>query len=133
MTSSIEYWRRREEEQLRRNITEEAEYEKQVRKIYDRMMADIQKEIDAFYGKYAEKEGISMAAAKRRVAQLDIDAYAAKAKKYVAEKNLSKRANEEMRIYNLTMKVNRLEMLKAEIGIHLVDGFTDPDPTQNGS
>ena len=127
MTSSIEYWRRREEEQLRRNITEEAEYEKQVRKIYDRMMADIQKEIDAFYGKYAEKEGISMAAAKRRVAQLDIDAYAAKAKKYVAEKNLSKRANEEMRIYNLTMKVNRLEMLKAEIGIHLVDGFTDLD------
>ena len=49
-----------------------------------------------------------MAAAKRRVARLDIDAYAAKAKKYVAEKNLSKRANEEMRIYNLTMKVNRL-------------------------
>ena len=68
-----------------------------------------------------------MAAAKRRVARLDIDAYAAKAKKYVAEKNLSKRANEEMRIYNLTMKVNRLEMLKAEIGIHLVDGFTDLD------
>ena len=29
----------------------------------------------------------------------------------------------ELKFYNLTMKVNRLEMLKANIGLELVDGF----------
>ena len=32
-----------------------------------------------------------------------------------------------MRLYNATMKINRLEMLKARIGLHLVDGINDLD------
>ena len=51
-----------------------------------------------------------LAEAKRRVSKLDIAAYQRKAKRYVADKDFSKQANEEMRLYNLTMKVNRLEM-----------------------
>jgi SPP1 gp7 family putative phage head morphogenesis protein len=34
-------------------------------------------------------------------------------------------ATEEIRLYNLTMKINRLEMLKAEIGLDLVNGFDE--------
>ena len=30
-----------------------------------------------------------------------------------------------MRLYNLTMKVNRLEMLKAQIGLELVSSFDE--------
>ena len=41
------------------------------------------------------------------------------------EKNFSKQANDEMRLYNLTMKVNRLELLKAQIGLELVAGFDE--------
>lgn len=89
------------------------------------MLADVQKEIDAFYGKYAEKEGITISEAKKRASQLDMDAYSAKAKKYVKEHDFSDEANEEMRLYNMTMKVNRLEMLKANIGTHLVGGFDE--------
>ncbi|MBR5289708.1 MAG: minor capsid protein [Erysipelotrichaceae bacterium] len=37
----------------------------------------------------------------------------------------SKEANEEMRLYNLTMKVNRLEMLKANIGLELISGHDE--------
>lgn len=66
-----------------------------------------------------------MAEAKRRADKLDIEAYAAKAKKYVATHDLSEQANAEMRLYNLTMKVNRLELLKARIGMQLVDGFSE--------
>ena len=61
-----------------------------------------------------KKEGITMAEAKKRADKLDIDAYARKAKKYVAKKDFSDEANEEMRIYNLTMKVNRLELPEGE-------------------
>lgn len=41
------------------------------------------------------------------------------------EKDFSKEANEEMRLYNLTMKVNRLEMLKANIGLELISGHDE--------
>ena len=70
-----------------------------------------------FNAKYATKEGISLAEAKRRVSKLDIEEYGRKAAKYVKEKDFSDQANEEMRLYNATMKINRLELLKANIGL----------------
>lgn len=129
--ASADYWRKREERNLKSNLKKEAEYDKEIERIYKDMLDSVQKEIDAFYGKYAKTEGITLAEAKKRVSQLDIEAYERKAKKYVdaASKGkddvaFSKQANEEMRIYNLTMKVNRLEMLKANIGLELVKGHS---------
>lgn len=115
--ASQEYWKNRETEAKKHNIQEEAEYNRKIKEIYANMMDEINKEINGFYTKYAAKEGITMAEAKKRVSKLDIAAYERKAKKYVETKDLSDRANEEMRIYNLTMKVNRLELLKANIGL----------------
>lgn len=122
---SKSYWKSREEENLRSNLKEEEEYVKEINRIYDRMMVQITKEINDFYVRYAKKEGISISEARKRVKKLDINAYAEKAKKYVKEKDFSDEANEEMRLYNLTMKVNRLELLKAQIGLELVDNFND--------
>lgn len=123
--ASQEYWKNREMEAKKHNIQEEAEYNRKIKEIYANMMDEINKEINGFYTKYAAKEGITMAEAKKRVSKLDIAAYERKAKKYVETKDLSDRANEEMRIYNLTMKVNRLELLKANIGIEMVSGFDE--------
>lgn len=139
--NSLEYWKRREEEQLKHNITEEKAYEKEIHRIYADMLDGVQKEIDSFYGKYADKEGITLAEAKKRVSKLDIAAYERKAKKYVKQAALdrkanggkndpsspafSQQANEEMRLYNLTMKVNRLEMLKANIGLETIKGHSE--------
>ena len=130
--SSADYWRKREERNLKSNLKQEAEYDKEIERIYKDMLDAAQKEIDAFFGKYADAEGITLAEAKKRVSQLDIEAYERKAKKYVdaASKGkdgvaFSKQANEEMRLYNLTMKVNRLEMLKANIGLELIKGHAE--------
>ena len=120
--NSEDYWREREEEQRKHNITDEREYRKNLERIYKNMLSEVSDQIYSFYAKYANKEGISMAEAKRRANKLDIEAYAEKAKKYVKEKDFSDQANEEMRIYNLTMKVNRLELLKAQIGLELCAG-----------
>ena len=89
------------------------------------MLDACQKEIDSFYAKYASKEGISIAEAKKRVSKLDIASYERKAKKYVRDKDFSPKANEEMRLYNATMKINRLEMLKANIGLELIAGHEE--------
>ena len=123
--NSKEYWKRREEEQLKHNITEEAAYSAELDRIYANMLDSVQTQIDGFYGKYATKEGISLAEAKKRVKNLDIEAYERKAAKYVAEKNFSKQANEEMRLYNATMKINRLELLKAQIGLETIAGHDE--------
>lgn len=123
--NSKEYWKNREAEQLKHNITDEKEYEKELQRIYSNMLDACQKEIEAFYGRYATKEGISIAEAKKRVAETDIKAYKRKAKQYVKNKDFSDTANEEMRLYNTMMKINRLEMLKANIGLELISGHDE--------
>lgn len=123
--NSEEYWRNREEENLKNNLKSEEEYDKRLKEIYQNMLDGCQSEINAFYGRYVSKENISIAEAKKRVSELDIKAYERKAKRYVKEKDFSKEANEEMRLYNLTMKVNRLEMLKANIGLELIAGHDE--------
>lgn len=122
---SLAYWEKREKEALNNYVKDEAEYSRQINEIYQNMLDACQREINAFYGSYAAKEGISIAEAKKRVSQLDIAAYERKAKRYVRDKDFSEQANEEMRLYNLTMKVNRLEMLKANIGLELISGHDE--------
>lgn len=119
------YWRKREQENLQKYQKSEKQYAKEISDIYDYMMDRCQKEIDGFYAKYARKEGITLAEAKKKASKLDMEEYSRKAKKYVEEKDFSKEANDEMRLYNMTMKVNRLELLKANIGLELVSGFDE--------
>ncbi|RHQ56457.1 hypothetical protein DWY31_04340 [Dorea sp. AF24-7LB] len=125
MAQSNNYWRRREEENLRANRKTEAEYEKAINDTYKYMLDQIQKEINGFYAKYARAEGITLSEAKRRVSKINIEEYGRKAARYVKTKDFSKQANDEMRLYNATMKINRLELLKANIGLELVAGFDE--------
>lgn len=130
--NSKDYWAKREAEATKNYIKYEAEYSRQINKIYSDMLDACQKEIDAFYGKYAAKEGITIAEAKKRVSSLDIAEYERKAKRYVKDKDFSDKANEEMRLYNATMKINRLEMLKANIGLELISGHDEIDKFMGG-
>ena len=123
--SSREYWRDREEAQRRHDITDEAEYRKEIERIYRQMMNEMQKELSDFYVKYATKNGITLSEAKRRAKRLDMQAYAEKAKEYVKNRDFSAQANAEMELYNMTMKTNRLELLKAELGMHVVGGYDE--------
>lgn len=102
-------------------------YDKNVKEIYRRMLYDAQKEIESFYGRYASKEGITINEAKKRVSRMDVEAFSKTAKRMVETKDFSPQANAALRLYNLTMKVNRLELLKARIGLRLVDGFDEID------
>lgn len=130
--SSKSYWEKREAEQLKHYITNEKEFDKEIKRIYQKQLDSIQSEINSFYGKYASKEGITIAEAKKRVSKLDIAAYERKAKQYVKEKNFSEKANEEMRIYNATMRINRLELLKANIGLEMIAGHDELDKFMSG-
>lgn len=121
----LDYWREREEEQKKHNITDLEEYNRELDKIYATMINDCQNQINDWYLRYASKEGITIAEAKKRVSTADQRYYAERAKEYVANKDFSSRANTEMRLYNLTMKVNRLELLKANLSLAMTSGYND--------
>lgn len=125
--NSQEYWAKREAEALKHYITNEKAYEAEIKQIYEKMLDECTSQINTFYATYASKEGISLSEAKKRVKQADIAAYERKAKRYVKDKDFSAKANEEMRLYNTMMKINRLEMLKANIGLELVSGSDELD------
>ena len=129
---SKEYWQKREAEALKHYITDEKAYDRELRRIYSNMQDSIQKEIDGFYGRYAARENITIAEAKKRVTKADIAALERKAERYVKDKDFSKRANEEMRLYNATMRINRLEMLKANIGLETIAGFDELEKYMGG-
>lgn len=46
--NSAEYWRLREEKQRLKNIKDEKEYDKKIKEIYQRMMDEVQSEINNF-------------------------------------------------------------------------------------
>lgn len=127
LLENADYWRDRETAQREAYILTEEEEMREVNRIYREMYRWAEREISAFYGRYADAEGIDITEAKRRVSNLDIERYEELAKKYVADRDFSDRANQEMRLYNATMRINRMELLKAQIGLKLVDGFNDID------
>lgn len=116
----MSYWRNRELNHIKQSIENDERIARRIRRNQQRAMNDIETQIEAFYGRYADVEGISMSEARKRVSKLDVEKYSDKAKQYVKERNFSKMANEQMRIYNVTMNINRLELLKANIHLELL-------------
>lgn len=98
----------------------DADLNKQLQQMYADSLNDINSQIDQFYMRYAGANGITKQEAMKRVAAEDVQAFSKKAKKLVAFKDFSKEANEQLKLYNATMRINRLEMLKSQVGEQLI-------------
>ena len=122
-----DYWKEREKAWQEQQIKDDTKRMKQImNKLFDAQEA-IQKEINANWQNFANGQGISISEAMKRADKMDVKAFANKAKKYVEEKDFSHQANQVLKLYNLTMRVNRLELLKANIGLELISVFDDLD------
>ena len=128
------YWedRYRAEEKARELADKRVAY--QLQGVYQQHANNIQKEIDSFWQRYADKEGITKLEAKQRADRLDMVNVEFKAKQLVERANLlrqrgqkvtsedfTKAENDLMRLYNLKMKTSRLEVLQANIKLHQYD------------
>lgn len=132
--SSEEYWRERESRQRAENIRNEARTAERINRIFQGMQDNIRMEIESFYQRYAGKEGITLTEARGRVSRIDMEQYERLARKYVeaahhgdSDTAFSPEANDQMRLYNATMRINRLEMLKARCGIRAMEGYRDTE------
>ena len=121
------YWRKREQEHIDKQIKDERKLAREIKRRQLDMMDDIDEQINAFYGRYAKKEGLSMADARERISKTDIEKYKRKAKRYVKQRNFTELANAEMRQYNVTMRINRLELLKRNIDLEVIALTSDEE------
>ena len=114
------YWEKRELDHIKAMKKVDDSYNAKLEKHYQSTLDDIQAQINDFYVRYANKDGISLAEAKKKVATEDVESFADTAKQMTKNKDFSDEANEKLRLYNATMRINRLEMLKAKVGVELV-------------
>ena len=121
MKQSFNYWKKRELANQLNQIKDEKETMSQVEKNFVITLADVEHQIKVFYERYSKTEGISIEEAQKRVSEHDVKAFQKKAKDYVKNKDFSPEANAELKLYNATMRINRLELLKAEINLHLTN------------
>lgn len=124
---STDYWKKREKEWQRQQIRDDKKRMAEIKKRIQDAQDAIQKEIDAQWDRFSNGQKITRSEAMKRSSELDVKAFARKAKKYVKEKDFSPTANHELKLYNLTMRVNRLELLKANIGLEMISLFDELD------
>lgn len=120
MTKKNNYWEEREKKWIQDNIKSDQSLSKSLKERYEELIKTINDDINRYYMNYASRDHISMDEAIKKVAGFDVKAFEATAKKMVEDKDFSEYANERLRAYNATMRINRLEMLKAQIGQELV-------------
>lgn len=125
--TSLEYWKERERAAAEEYAVTDEEALRRTQEVYARLLASVNDRINAFYSRYAAAEGITMNLAEQAVSSFDVKAFEATAAKMVAEKDFSPQANQQLRLYNATMRINRLEMLKAYIGLDTIDAGYDLD------
>lgn len=129
---SQDYFIKREKAWQEQQIKDDKKRMNEIKKRLQYAQDAIQKEIDAQWDSFSNGQKITRSEAMKRASEMDVKAFARKAKKYVKEKDFSPTANKELKLYNLTMRVNRLELLKANIGLELIATFNDMDKYFSG-
>ncbi|MCD2256419.1 minor capsid protein [Agrilactobacillus fermenti] len=131
------YWKKREANEnkfIADNIKSDDDFNKVLQKHYDDLIKSINSQINDQYIRYAQRNGYTLAEAQRKVASEDVKAFESRATEIVAEArriykskgnitsaDFNDEVNQRLRLYNATMRINRLEMLKAEISQEVLD------------
>ncbi len=135
--SNKTYWNDRDKarfEYIRQNLADDKAFNANLEKYYQRTIDAINKDIQSELQSFATRDGVSLAEARKKVSKADIRQFEAEAKRVVKEadqmrkkgkrvsySDFSDEVNERMRLYNVTMRINRLEYLKSLIGVRLIE------------
>lgn len=117
MVKSDDYWETRERDWIAKSIHKDADMDALLAKKYDELELNLYKDIQSFYVNYAKSQNITMAEAKKRVAKFDVDSFSKEAAQLVKDKDFSPEANERLKLYNATMRINRQRALAAKVGL----------------
>lgn len=114
------YWKKRIKAEQRARLSRDTTLSDEMTRLYNYHFKELEKEIRAFEQRYADKNNLPIAEVKARVDEMDVKAFEEKARRYVEEKDFSAKANAELSLYNLKMKMTRLELLQYQLDLEMV-------------
>lgn len=112
---NLEYLIRREKEYQEYLKKSDKKYEEKLIRLYNKAMDRIAAEIEHQYANYAKSQGLTIDEAMDKIELFEAKAFEEKARQYVKTKDFSKRANDELKMYNLKIRTSRLELMKREM------------------
>ncbi|EHT3648145.1 minor capsid protein [Staphylococcus pseudintermedius] len=131
MSNLSDYWLERAQQAIQSETLEDAAKVAEIERIVAMMIADIYKNLLAYYGKLATAEGIDWREAKQIADKFDVEAFQMRAKVYVENKDFSEKANKALKRYNTTMYVNRENLLKHELGLIVTKAYAEQENVIN--
>ncbi|EGQ4421663.1 head protein [Staphylococcus pseudintermedius] len=131
MSNLSDYWLERAQQAIQSETLEDAAKVAEIERIVAMMIADIYKNLLAYYAKLATAEGIDWGEAKQIADKFDVEAFQMQAKAYVENKDFSDKANKELKRYNTAMYVNREQLLKHELGLIVTKGYAEQENVIN--
>lgn len=134
-----DYWKAREQAEkawISQNLANDEQFNQRLAKYYQQAINNINSELE--HELLNMKKGHFLN--QEVVEATDVQHFQDKAKKIVEQANqmrkagkrvtyadFSKAVNDQMRVYNATMRISRLEMLKSQIGLEMVQSGIDVD------
>ncbi|WP_330986534.1 minor capsid protein [Staphylococcus pseudintermedius] len=131
MSNLSDYWLERAQQAIQSETLEDAAKVAEIERIVAMMIADIYKNLLAYYAKLATAEGIDWREAKKIVDAFDVEMFQMQAKAYVENKDFSEKANKALKRYNTTMYVNREKLLKHELGLIVTKAYAEQEKVVN--
>lgn len=120
---SFEYWRNREHKTIDEIEKNQEKFLKSISDEYDKALEDIEKEINRNFLKYSKDNLLTISELMKKSDKFDVIKFNDKVKKYIEHGVFDKSMN-DLSIYNLKMRVSRLEFMKAKIEFE-IDKLTD--------
>lgn len=114
------YWKKREEKAIVERIKFDTQKVLVIKRMLDQAMKDIEQEILADLSRYSLGESLDMSEVMQRVSDFEVKEFSKIAKQMVKDKDFSKQANALLKVYNMKMRINRLEYIKSMTGLATV-------------
>ena len=128
----VEYWQKRAEREFLAGEKEALQVAKELKLNYKQTMKEIEKQINAFYGKYANKEGMSLNEAKQvlnRMEKKDFKSLINDMLKMGKKENFTQQQINEFKKLYTKARITRLEELQTNIRFE-VDKLTNTNKEQ---
>lgn len=116
---SKSYWVQRELDHADDIKKSAGEQLKVLNKLYDQALNDVTDDINRNFIRYAKGQGMTMDEAMKLADKTDVTRFVDKVKKYVADKDFSDKANADLKLYNLKIRVSRLKLLQLEMALEI--------------
>lgn len=113
------YWQDRALKEFEAGEKSALEVSNNLKSSYDRAIREIENKINSFYGKYAEKEGITLAEAKKLLNKKELKSFKSYLDEWIKDKSIRDKEKSELNLLKARTNVSRLEELKTGIKYEL--------------